>query len=104
MLDTLGCALHGSTLPWSRIAHGLVVAESQHALGVADSHAAGLMCAQRGAMVKRLHSGHAAQSGVLSALLAREGFTGTEDVLEVEFGGFCGTMGGGDVDLGRLVE
>jgi 2-methylcitrate dehydratase PrpD len=60
------------------------------------------MGAQRGAMVKRLHSGHAAQSGVLAALLGRDGFTGTADVLEEEFGGFCSTMGGGDVHLERL--
>jgi len=61
-----------------------------------------LMGAQRGAMVKRLHSGHAAQSGVLAARLAAEGFTGTPDVLEQPFGGFCSTMGGGDVHLDRL--
>ena len=60
------------------------------------------MGAQRGAMVKRLHSGHAAQSGVLAARLAAEGFTGTPDVLEQPFGGFCSTMGGGDVHPDRL--
>jgi 2-methylcitrate dehydratase PrpD len=55
-------------------------------------------------MVKRLHSGHAAHSGVMATVLAAEGFTGTEDVLEAEFGGFCSTMGGGSVDLERLTE
>jgi aconitate decarboxylase len=81
---------------------GLDADQTHEALGIAASHAAGLMGAQRGAMVKRLHSGHAAQSGVLAALLGRDGFTGTADVLEEPFGGFCSTMGGGDVHLERL--
>lgn len=60
----------------------------QHALGIAGSQAAGLMAAQEGAMVKRLHSGRAAQSGVYAALLAQQGFTGIPDVLEAGYGGF----------------
>ena len=83
---------------------GLDADRVHHALGIAASHASGLMAAQRGAMVKRLHSGHAAQSGVLAALLAADGFTGTTDVLETSFGGFCATMGGGDVNLERLAD
>jgi 2-methylcitrate dehydratase PrpD len=75
---------------------------AQQTLGIAGSHAAGLMAAQEGAMTKRLHSGHAAQSGVLSAELAARGFTGIPDVLEAEFGGFCSTMGGPETDLGLL--
>ena len=81
---------------------GLDADRAEQALGIAASHAAGLMGAQRGAMVKRLHSGHAAQSGVLAARLAAEGFTGTPDALEQPFGGFCSTMGGGDVHPERL--
>lgn len=84
---------------------GLDANAVHHALGIAGSHASGLMGAQRGAMVKRLHSGHAAQSGVQSALLAARGFTGTVDVLEAEFGSFTSTMaGGGPVDLDRLTD
>jgi len=60
-----------------------------HSLGIAGSQAAGLMAAQEGAMVKRLHAGRAAQSGVYAALLASRGFTGIVDVLEAKFGGFC---------------
>lgn len=44
-------------------------------------------------MVKRMHSGRAAQSGVYGALLAERGFTGAPDVLEAEFGGFLSTLG-----------
>jgi 2-methylcitrate dehydratase PrpD len=60
----------------------------QNALGIAGSQAAGLMAAQEGAMVKRFHSGRAAQSGVYAALLAKDGFTGIADVLEAGYGGF----------------
>ncbi|MCC7485893.1 MAG: MmgE/PrpD family protein [Burkholderiales bacterium] len=64
----------------------------QHALGIAGSQAGGLMAAQEGAMVKRLHSGRAAQSGVYSALLAADGFTGITDVLEAGYGGYLSTL------------
>ena len=60
----------------------------QHALGMSGSQAGGLMAAQEGAMVKRLHSGRAAQSGVYAALLAKDGFTGIPDVLEAAYGGY----------------
>lgn len=60
----------------------------QHALGMAGSQAGGLMAAQEGAMVKRFHSGRAAQSGVYAAELARDGFTGIVDVLEAPYGGY----------------
>lgn len=65
--------------------------QTQHALGIAGSQAAGLMAAQEGAMVKRFHSGRAAQSGVYAALLAQQGFTGIPDVLEAGYGGFLST-------------
>lgn len=60
----------------------------QHALGIVGSQAGGLMAAQEGAMVKRFHSGRAAQSGVYSAYLAQRDFTGISDVLEAGYGGY----------------
>ena len=63
-----------------------------HALGIAGTQASGLMAAQYGAMVKRMHAGRASQSGLYGALLARDGFTGILDVLESEYGGFCTTF------------
>jgi 2-methylcitrate dehydratase PrpD len=65
-----------------------------HALGIAGTQAAGLMAAQYGAMVKRMHAGRAAQSGLYGAALARAGFTGIVNVLESEYGGFCTTFSG----------
>lgn len=67
---------------------GLDAGQFQHALGIVGSQAGGLMAAQEGAMVKRFHSGRAAQSGVYSALLAGDGFTGIVDVLEAPYGGY----------------
>jgi aconitate decarboxylase len=73
-------------------------------IGLAGTQAAGLMAAQEGSMAKRLHSGMAAQSGVRSALLAQRGFTGIANVLEADFGGFLGTMGGGSVQPALLTD
>jgi 2-methylcitrate dehydratase PrpD len=70
---------------------GLSAEPFQHALGIAGSQAGGLMAAQEGAMVKRFHSGRAAQSGVYAALLAADGFTGILDVLEAPYGGYLST-------------
>ncbi len=63
-----------------------------HALGIAGTQSSGLMAAQYGAMVKRMHAGRAAQSGLYGALLAKEGFTGIVDVFEAPYGGFCTTF------------
>jgi len=63
-----------------------------HALGIAGTQSAGLMAAQFGAMVKRMHAGRSAQSGLYAALLAENGFTGITNVFESEYGGFCTTF------------
>jgi aconitate decarboxylase len=63
-----------------------------HALGIAGTQSCGLMAAQYGAMVKRMHAGRAAQSGLYAALLASRGFTGIADVFEAPYGGFCTTF------------
>ncbi|HKU97397.1 MAG TPA: MmgE/PrpD family protein [Vineibacter sp.] len=67
---------------------GLDPPQMQNALGIAGSLGAGLMAAQEGAMVKRLHCGRAAQGGLHAALLAQRGFTGIADVVEAGYGGF----------------
>ena len=66
--------------------------QAVHALGIAGTQSAGLMAAQYGAMVKRMHAGRAAQSGLYGALLAESGFTGIVDVFESPYGGFCTTF------------
>jgi len=74
-----------------------------HALGIAGTQAAGLMAAQYGAMVKRMHAGRSSQSGLYGALLAEGGFTGIADVFESEYGGFCTTFSRSQ-DRFRLAE
>jgi 2-methylcitrate dehydratase PrpD len=63
-----------------------------HALGIAGTQACGLMAAQFGSMVKRMHAGRAAQSGLYGAQFADAGFTGIVNVFESDYGGFCTTF------------
>ena len=71
---------------------GLDEEKTVHALGIAGTQSAGLMAAQFGAMVKRMHAGRSSQSGLYGALLAEKGFTGIINVFESEYGGFCSTF------------
>src|SRR5580698_659718 len=85
---------------------GLSADQTVHALGIAGTQSAGLMAAQYGAMVKRMHAGRSAQSGLYGALLAEQGFTGIVDVFENPYGGFCSTFSRSTdrFDLTKLVE
>lgn len=68
---------------------GFDAAKMANAMGIAGSLSSGLMefaHANNGAMVKKLHLGRAAESGVLAASLAADGFTGPNTVLEGEGG------------------
>ncbi|MDX6470723.1 MAG: hypothetical protein QOF75_2526 [Gaiellaceae bacterium] len=78
-------------------------ARTAHAFGVAASMAGGLMGAQQGGMIKRFHAGLAGQGGVVAARLAQRGFTGTDDVFDIDFGGFCSTLEGVPGATERLV-
>jgi aconitate decarboxylase len=84
---------------------GLDEDQFEDAIGTACTQACGLMSAQFEAMVKRMHSGMAARSGVLAAALAGAGFTGIKAVIERDFGGFVQTFCGVDpYDLTRLTK
>jgi 2-methylcitrate dehydratase PrpD len=68
---------------------GLTVEQMVHAFGIAFSQAAGnRQCIVDGALTKRLQAGQAASSGVLAATLAREGFTGANNIFLGRFGFF----------------
>ena len=72
---------------------GLDETRFAHALATAATFAAGLQQAFRiDSMSKPLHAGQAAQAGMLAALAAREGVTGSPDVIE------------GDVGFGRAMS
>jgi 2-methylcitrate dehydratase PrpD len=66
---------------------GLDAKRFAHALATVATFAAGLQQAFRmDSMSKPLHAGHAADAGLLAALAAREGVTGSLDVIEGEAG------------------
>lgn len=66
---------------------GLDAAQTEQALGIAASSAAGLFAfLHGGGEIKRLHPGFAAREGLFAALLARNGMTGPAGVLEIEDG------------------
>ncbi|MBI2859330.1 MAG: MmgE/PrpD family protein [Chloroflexi bacterium] len=66
------------------------------AIGIAGDIAGGGLYSSRptASASKRLHAGRGASAGVLSAMLAREGFTGIPDVLEFEPWGYCWALTG----------
>ncbi len=77
---------------------GLDGAATAHALASSATMAAGLQQAFRAdAMSKPLHSGRAAEAGLLSARLAAEGVTGALDALEGPRG-FAAAMSGAAID------
>ena len=65
---------------------GLTPVQLQHALGIATSEAAGSRRSNVGTDTMPLHSGRAARSGLLSALLAARGFTADPQALETARG------------------
>ena len=81
-VGTLAAAAVGSNLL------RLTPSQTGDALGIAATQAAGLHGARMGAMSKRFHAGRAAQSGILAAVLASRGVTGSQTALEQPFGGF----------------
>ncbi|MEG1914588.1 MAG: MmgE/PrpD family protein [Acidaminococcaceae bacterium] len=71
---------------------GLDADQTTQCLGSAGTQAAGLWeFLKEGAMSKTLHAGKSSYAGVLSACLARAGFTGATEILEGEKG-FCRAM------------
>jgi 2-methylcitrate dehydratase PrpD len=73
----------------------LSAAETTNAFGIAGSLAGGLLAFAKsgsGGMIKRLHLGRAAESGVVAARLAQRGYEGPPAVLEGRYGlleAFC---------------
>jgi 2-methylcitrate dehydratase PrpD len=88
--NTSTCGPFGSAMAAARLI-GLCEDETVWALGNAGTQSSGLWeFLATGAMSKHLHTARGAESGVLAALLAKEGFTGPEKILEGEKGFFAG--------------
>jgi 2-methylcitrate dehydratase PrpD len=95
-LGTIGAAAAAARLL------GLDAAQTRMAIAVAASQSSGLK-ENFGTMTKPFHAGHAARSGVLSALLAREGWTASEQALEGPQG-FLAVLGAGGLRPERLAS
>ncbi len=72
----------------------------RHMLTIASSMSSGIRV-NFGSMTKPLHSGRAAENGVVAAELASRGFTGGDDGLDGQWGFF--QVFGGGADLDRLL-
>lgn len=82
---------------------GLDARQMQHALGSAGTQAAGLWEFLRTASdSKQLHTAHAAAAGLMSAYLAKDGFTGAADILTGPQGMAAGMSS--DADASRLTD
>src|SRR5499426_1029005 len=93
-LGTMGASAAASRLL------GLDAGQTRAALSLAASQASGLK-ENFGTMTKPFHAGHAARSGVLAALLARDGFTASEQALEGPQG-FLAVLGAGTRETAAL--
>ena len=83
---TATCGAFGSALTAACILK-LGQKRTADALGIAGSQAAGSMeYLTDGVYTKRFHAGWAAQSGLTAALLAGEGFSGPQTIIEGKFG------------------
>jgi 2-methylcitrate dehydratase PrpD len=76
------------------------------ALGLSGTQASGLWESlnREGTMAKHLHSGKAASNGILSALLARDGFKGSKSIIEGEKGFLASSSKATEQDRTRLTE
>ena len=82
---------------------GLTVDQIETALALSTSLAAGTK-ANFGTMTKPLHAGQCARGGLMSALLARKGFTANHDAFEHKQGFLHLFSDGGRFDISRIFE
>jgi 2-methylcitrate dehydratase PrpD len=80
----------------------LTVTQTLMALGVAGSLAGAGLVQNFGTYAKGLHAGLASQNGVMACLMAQEGLTGTENVLESKAGFLSSHVGKDRYDLGII--
>ncbi|MFC1918502.1 MmgE/PrpD family protein [Chloroflexota bacterium] len=80
----------------------LNVEQTIMALGIAGSQAAGIVH-NFGTMTKPFHAGNAARSGVMAAMLAKDGFTASKNILDGD-AGYPRTFYGQKVDTSVIAE
>lgn len=82
---------------------GLDAQQMIHAMGIAGNWAGGLQAVQFAAMAKRIVPSRSSEGAILGAMLAKQGFTGIEDVFENKFGGFYNCFSDDVYDKERIV-
>jgi 2-methylcitrate dehydratase PrpD len=86
--STMTCGVFGAAAASARIL-GLDAAQTAAAFGHAGSFSGGLWgFIHDASQTKRMHTGRAAEGGLLAALLAREGVSGPTQVFADKWGGF----------------
>ncbi|MFJ2682932.1 MmgE/PrpD family protein [Pseudomonas sp. NPDC087342] len=107
--STATCGVFGAAAASARIL-GLDAAQILSALGIAGSFSGGLWAfIHDGSQSKKLHSGRAAEGGLLAARFAQRGITGPTKLFDDVWGGFLKTLAGDtavpealDAELGRV--
>lgn len=101
---TAVCGVFGAAAAAASIAR-LDEARFTNALAIAGTQAAGLTeWRTDGSWIKRLHPGRSAQSGVLAAALAHEGFTGPATIFEGRSGFLAAFSHGERIDEAALTR
>jgi len=107
--STATCGVFGAAAASARLL-GLDAAQTLSALGIAGSFSGGLWTfIHDGSHSKKLHSGRAAEGGLLAARFAQRGITGPSHLFDDVWGGFLKTLAAEtavpealDADLGRV--
>jgi 2-methylcitrate dehydratase PrpD len=90
--STATCGVFGAAAASARIL-GLDARETLSALGIAGSFSGGLWAfIHDGSQSKKLHTGRAAEGGLLAARFARQGISGPTQLFEDVWGGFLKTL------------
>ena len=100
--STATCGVFGAAAASARIL-GLDAAQTVSALGIAGSFSGGLWAfIHDGSQSKKLHSGRAAEGGLLAARFAQQGISGPQKLFEDVWGGFLRTLAGVTSDPAAL--
>jgi 2-methylcitrate dehydratase PrpD len=90
--STATCGVFGAAAASARIL-GLNAGQLRSALGIAGSFSGGLWAfIHDGSQSKKLHSGRAAEGGLLAARFAQQGITGPTQLFDDVWGGFLKTL------------
>ena len=100
--NTGSCCPFGSTVGIGKMLN-LNCDQMMNAMGIAGNWSSGLQAVQFASMAKRIVPSKSSEGAILGCLLAKEGFTGIEDVFENKFGGFYNCFSDDIYDKDRII-